>query len=339
MAHSPKYITIFNHKGGVGKTTLTINIAAALAKQGKTVLLVDSDPQCNLTSYLLADDVVDDYLENSDSARGKTVWSALRPIYNQTGHIHSIRPVETGLSSRLHVLPGDIRLAQFEEFLQDAWTDCFKRRTGALRSMAALGALAATAARRVNADFVFYDTGPNIGPLNRAILLDTDYFIVPVACDLFSVRALATLGQALKKWITDWMTVEALAPDDEYLLPGMPRFLGFIPQKFRVYGQTMAKTPAQYLRQIERRMYSDVTEVLREVSTDLSSEATLESKLGQVKDFARLVQEAQGEGVALWDVSNGDADQKTDAKIAFREIATNIVKRAVKNADRTELAS
>src|SRR5215212_5447992 len=56
---SPKRLTIYNHKGGVGKTTLTVNLAFALADEGKSVLLIDSDPQCNLTSYLLSDDVVD----------------------------------------------------------------------------------------------------------------------------------------------------------------------------------------------------------------------------------------------------------------------------------------
>jgi len=48
-----KKIALFNHKGGVGKTTLTVNIAAALAESGRRVLLIDTDPQCNLTSFYL----------------------------------------------------------------------------------------------------------------------------------------------------------------------------------------------------------------------------------------------------------------------------------------------
>src|SRR5579875_4148778 len=54
--HAPR-IAVFNHKGGVGKTTLTVSIAAALGSLKNTVLLVDSDPQCNLTSYLVEEDV------------------------------------------------------------------------------------------------------------------------------------------------------------------------------------------------------------------------------------------------------------------------------------------
>jgi cellulose biosynthesis protein BcsQ len=48
-----KKIALFNHKGGVGKTTLTVNIAAALADRDRTVLIIDSDPQCNLSSFYL----------------------------------------------------------------------------------------------------------------------------------------------------------------------------------------------------------------------------------------------------------------------------------------------
>ena len=90
----PKRLTIYNHKGGVGKTTLTVNIAIALAELGKSVLLVDSDPQCNLTSYFLSDEVVDSLLNKSGSSDGQTIWSALKPKFEGTGEVRVVEPLK-----------------------------------------------------------------------------------------------------------------------------------------------------------------------------------------------------------------------------------------------------
>src|SRR6266480_5708800 len=198
--HRAKRIAIYNHKGGVGKTTLTVNIGAALALAGKRVLLVDSDPQCNLTSYLVEESVVDDLLDKSDSSDGRTVWSALKPVVETTGEVSQIKPVEVSIKGSF-LLPGDIRLSDFEVDLVQMWTECFQRRIRAYRETTALSLLVNRVAAEYDIDYVFFDSGPNIGPLNRAILLDCDYFIVPVAADLFSLRALKTLGRTLVDWI------------------------------------------------------------------------------------------------------------------------------------------
>ena len=329
MNRRPIRITIFNHKGGVGKTTLTANIAFALCSQGRSVLLVDSDPQCNLTSYLLSDDVVDDLLNHSNNPDGRTIWTAVKPVFDNTGLGKLVAPTMVG---DIALLPGDIRLSEFEEFLGDAWADGFKRRLGGLRVTSSISELVSRLHEQQPFDFVFYDTGPNIGPLNRVLLLDSDFFIVPVACDLFSVRALSTLGQTIKKWIIDAATVASIAPDDAMLLRSEPRFLGYIPQRFKMYGQTMTREANSYLRQIRSRVYDDVSSVLRRINEDLAPGRSTDPVVGRVKDFTSIVQRAQQEGIAIWECSVRNKKEKDAAKVAFEKIASYIIRRTERNA-------
>lgn len=318
-------LAIFNHKGGVGKTTLTFNLAVALANLGKRVLLVDSDPQCNLTSYLFEDKFIDDLLDNSDEPQGRTLWSALMPIVQATGEVRRIRPFDVHVEN-LFLIPGDVRLSEFEAELNEFWSQCFQRKPKGFRGTAALSTLVNELAKSHQIDYVFYDSGPNIGPLNRAILLDADYFIVPVAYDLFSVRALKTLGRTLSSWVQEWETISAFAPEGTYLLPGEPSFLGYIPQNFRVYGGQPTYEHLTYASKIDRRIQSEVVAVLRAVNPMLAPRPISESKLGEVQDYASLVPASQKRATPIWESSAGSSQLREKAKNAFQSIAKKVIK-------------
>jgi len=324
-------LAIFNHKGGVGKTTLTVNIAAALVSLGKRVLLVDSDPQCNLTAYLVEETVVDDLLDHSDADDGRTLWSAVKPVAEADGDVRFISPLET---QSVFLLPGDVRLSEFEEELGSFWGDCFKRKEKGFRATTALSHLVDRVVHEQQIDFVFYDAGPNIGPLNRVLLLDCDFFIVPVACDLFSIRALKTLGLTLVKWISEWRTIEDLAPPTARTLSGHPRFLGYIPQRFRVYRGDVASGYAKYLPQIEKHIESDIVAVLNKLDPLLAPGSIGQREVGQVKDFATIAAASQIEGRPMKDVIKaGTPEQRSDAAQSFLEIARTILDRMQRRSD------
>ena len=290
----------------------------------KSVLLIDSDPQCNLTSYLLSDDVVDELLNNSNEPTGQTIWSAVRPVFDNVGVGRFVDPIRVG---DLALLPGDIRLSEFEEFLGDAWADSFKRRLGALHATSSISDMVSRLSRERPWDFVFYDTGPNIGPLNRVLLLDSDFFIVPVACDLFSVRALGTLGQTIKKWILDARTITSIAPDSAAFLRAAPSFLGYVPQRFKVYGRGMTKEASFYLRRIKGRMENDISSVLRDIDRRLAPPRSANPVLGEIPDIASLVQRAQREGVAIWKCSGPGRQTKSATEESFARIASCVAER------------
>lgn len=321
--HSAIRIALYNHKGGVGKTTLTINIASALALLGKKVLLVDTDPQCNLTSYLVESNVVDEWLDKSDSLNGVTIWSAIKPFSEGTGNIKEIKAIER--QDGVYLIPGDIQLSQFEQELNEVWYECFRRKPHGFKGTALLSEIVNNLAKENNIDFIFYDVGPNIGPLNRVILLDSDFFIIPAACDLFSVRALKTLGKSLSTWIDEWKTISQLAPDNAQLLPGRPKFLGYILQGFRMYGETISSQYNYYAKELEKYIYSEIIEVLRRVNPELVQKTLSQSRLGQVKNFGGLVPLSQTQGRAFFNVSGGDAFQKDIAKEEFISIAKKII--------------
>jgi len=329
--HAPR-IALLNHKGGVGKTTLTFNLASALGSIGKKILVIDSDPQSNLTSFFVEDSVVDSLLDNSDSAKGNTIWSALRPIVEATGDIKNIKPYE--MRNNIYLLPGDIKLAEFEEELPILWNDCFQSKIKGYRGISAISKLINRIAIDKGIDYIFYDTGPNVGALNRIISLDCDFYIVPAACDIFSLRAIRTLGHTLYGWIKSWTVLHQLSPSGMYIIPGRPTFLGYIPQRFKTYGGIITSDFSKLIPKIEKEIKSEIINQILPLGKELVYTIDPNIKLGDVKDFGPLTTNSQTSGFALWELSNLEKTRREQIKNTFLNIAQKIVTRINKHRER-----
>ena len=319
----PPSLVLFNHKGGVGKTTLTVNLALALHDAGKRVLLVDSDPQCSLSSFFLVEKYLDDLLDESESSSGNTLWTALQPVSEGTGPVRPITPLK--IREGLHLAVGDIRLAHFENSLADCWHLCLSRNRRGYLCTTSLSQVVDSLARQSRADFVLFDAGPNIGPLNRAVLLDCSHFIVPAACDLFSSRALKTLGFALSEWVATWRRIAEMAPDGTALLAGAPQLLGFVPQGFRVYRGGMAAASLSVLGRLGARVVEFVWKPLQEARGLSTKEHPTKLKLAEVKYFGSLATLGQEQGRALWRVTGGNAPAKDEARSIFAAMARRVM--------------
>jgi chromosome partitioning protein len=162
---------VFNHKGGVGKSTIACNLAAVSAAAGASVLVVDLDPQGNSTQYLLG-------------KHGRELECTLADLFEQALGI-PLRPkkpdefVHRTRFERLDVLPSHPVLVEQQAKLEARYK-IFKLRE-------------ALAELEKHYDFIYIDTPPALNFFTRSALIATDGCLIPFDCDNFSRRALYSL--------------------------------------------------------------------------------------------------------------------------------------------------
>lgn len=178
-------ITFFNNTGGVGKTSLVYHLSWMFAEQRKRVVAVDLDPQANLTAAFLDEEAVEFLWEND--AAPNTIFRAVKS-FTCVGDL--VEPVLEKIAADLYLLPGDVALSSFEEMLAEVWpvsmgdTNLYRP----FRILTAFWQVMQSAAQKVEADVLLVDVGPNLGAINRSVLISTDHVVIPLGADLFLCR-------------------------------------------------------------------------------------------------------------------------------------------------------
>jgi chromosome partitioning protein len=193
-----KSIIFFNNKGGVGKTTTVYHVAWMLSELGVKTIAIDLDPQSNLTSMFLTPDRLEEVYENNLPI---TILDSINPVVSgdpyQPVHIENI-------TDNLGLILGNLSLSVFEDKLSDAWLKSLGGDSYSFRLTSIFNTIFNEASNKFNAEILLIDVGPNLGAINRAVTISSDYIIMPVASDLFSLQGIKNLGQTLRKWKKDW---------------------------------------------------------------------------------------------------------------------------------------
>lgn len=193
-----RIITFFNNKGGVGKTTTVYHVAWMLSELGVRTIAIDLDPQSNLTSMFLTTERFEDIYEDEQPI---TILDAIQPVIEGEPFI----PVHIeSINDKLGLILGNLVLSTFEDRLSDAWLKCLNGDIYSFRITSIFKTIIDEAASRFNAEVVLVDVGPNLGAINRAVTISSDFIIMPVASDLFSLQGIKNLGTTLHQWKRGW---------------------------------------------------------------------------------------------------------------------------------------
>jgi chromosome partitioning protein len=166
-----KIIAVANQKGGVGKTTTTVNVSACLAALGKRVLLLDLDPQANATSGL--------GVEKTEGA------SAYRPLLGEGTLTEKIRPTAF---ERLEIIPGEVDMCGAEIEIARA-ENHLQRLAGLIKPVVESGRF----------DFILIDCPPSLGILTLNAFAASNYLLIPLQCEYYALEGISMSHRVLNQ--------------------------------------------------------------------------------------------------------------------------------------------
>ena len=342
-----KTIAMFNHKGGVSKTTTTFNLGWMLAEKGYRVVLVDADPQCNLTGLVL------DYEQGGDldafySAHpDQNIRSGLAPAFeSQPKKIEAVECIKVKRRDGLFVLPGHVNLSEYEVTLGIA-----QELSGSIQALKNLpGAfhyLISQVASSIEADLVLVDMNPSLGAINQNLLMTSDCFLVPTAPDYFSLMAIDSLTSILPKWV-EWARKAHATESLQGAAYPFPepnlKFLGTIIQKFRPRKGKATEGFQSWIDDVNKRVVSKFFPAIRDYGLTFKDEiyetagiaASSSFCLAQIPDFNTLIATSQAHQTpvfALEDRMFGHTgtvlEQDKQKRDEFRQIFTTLADRVI----------
>lgn len=336
-------IALFNHKGGVSKTTTTFNLGWMLATKGKKVIIVDADPQCNLTGMVLGFSTKEE-LEGLYQTN-QNIKSGLAPAFeSRPKPIEAVDCLPVEGCEGLFLLPGHVGLAEYEVTLGIA-----QELSGSIQALqnlpGSISDLLQKTADNFEADYILIDMSPSLSSINQNLLMTSDFFILPTSPDFFSVMAIDSLATILPKWYA-WAQKASeirILQDAAYPFPKVtPRFLGTVVQNYRIIRQEPAAAFQKWINAIEQAVSTRLVPSLQINNMLLNNQMYNSQGIGsdfclaKISDFNSLIAKSQEHQTPVFALTSEQIEQSgkvlTDALKAqepFREAFSKLADRVI----------
>ena len=341
-----KIISVFNHKGGVGKTTLLYNIAWNLAAQNQKVLLLDFDPQTNLSMFVHGFKEDKEYdlftLEYQDIEKNfLSVFDLIAPViysYSEPGVAE--KKVYTHIKNpAISLILGDIRFSNLDMDLS-----MVIQNSSELLRQFPYYFQQSIYRYKDQFDFILIDLSPNLGAINMLSVMSSDYFLVPIFPSYFSLQAIKNMAEILPQWYKklDPLKKSRFNPSIGFE-ETTTQFMGIVSQNFRKYDEQSSNEghPSKILNQWEDKINEETLRMAKELyKRDMAIDEGTFCRLfpgkkpyciESIPDYNQLKVRAEGEGIPVAGMNNDylkkvglNTSQYQDSVKMFREKFTQI---------------
>lgn len=277
-------ISLFNHKGGVSKTTSVYHLGWMLTKLGKRVLLVDGDSQCNLSILTMGEEGFESHLE---STPGNTIKELLKPAFKgQPKLLEALDAIQVKDNDKLFLIPGSFELTEYDVALGMSFG--FSESIGTLANLpGSFNYLIKKYEDKYSIDFTIIDLNPSLSAINQILFLTSDYFIVPTACDYFSKLAIKSLSQILPSWEKWAKRARKILHDSSYPMKNeTPKYIGAIIQRYNIRNGEATKANQQIIDKIKGEITNRFFPKLKNEGMTLGQDK--QSFYIQISDFNTL---------------------------------------------------
>jgi chromosome partitioning protein len=241
-------ISIINYKGGVGKTTLTANIAAELARRGRNILLIDLDPQASLTfSFITPQEWLAEFSES------KTIKDWFKSFEDKTSLnlkelIFTPKKIKSKVKGKLDMIASHLELINIDLELATELVGTSLKQSK--KNFLKVHKRLAEGIKQIENeyDLILIDCPPNFNIVTKTAIVASDYFLIPAKPDYLSTIGISYLNRSVRSLLDDYNDY-VKTDDEDFDKQISPKILGVVFTMIQVYGGKPISILRQYIKQ------------------------------------------------------------------------------------------